>query len=258
MESYYAERLRLGKTTKGYVLKLAGNSVYGKLAQSIGYAPWANPVWAGLITAGCRAQLIDAYSQAPDECYMLATDGIFMGTKLDLPVSKELGEWEETIHPDGMFIVQPGVYYLNDEVKTRGVERGRIQAMRSTFETQWKKFVDSHGIDHTVSVPVVNFITAKQALSRNKWRLAGTWDTTIREISFDWSVKRMSGLGTWVNGILRTYPHRGSEKATSTPYGRMIGGEAIVSDQDRYQDVPLQEHARAAEQPDWVEPLFGE
>jgi hypothetical protein len=258
VDSYYAERLRLGKTTKGYVLKLAGNSVYGKLAQSIGYAPWANPVWAGLITAGCRAKLIDAYSQAPDQCYMLATDGIFMGCPLNLPISKELGEWEETIHEDGMFIVQPGVYFLNEEVKTRGVERGRISAMRDVFETQWSKYIGTHGVDHTIQVPVVNFITAKQALARNKWNIAGTWETTTRDISFSWAIKRMSGLAYWENGILRTYPHRGGKDETSTPYGRIIGGEAIVSDEERYQDVALQEHARMEQQPDWVEPLFGE
>lgn len=260
VDDYYRERLRLGKTTKGYVLKLAGNSCYGKIAQSIGYAPWANPVWAGLITAGCRAMLIDAYQQARASVYMLATDGLFTGTELQLPVSKSLGEWECTVHEEGMFIVQPGIYFLgrSGEVKTRGVERGRIYDMRDIFEVQWEKFISSHGVDHTVSVPVVNFITAKQAIARNKWDLAGTWETTTRELSFDWSIKRKRGIAFSRGGMVRTVPHDGGPELTSTTYGRMIGGEALIDPDQRYSDPGLLESERMAEQPDWVQPLLGE
>lgn len=259
VDEYYENRLRLGKTTKGYVLKLAGNSVYGKLAQSIGYAPWANPVWAGLITAGCRAMLIDAYQQAADCTYMLATDGIFVGQALDLPLSKVLGEWELTMHPDGMFIVQPGIYFLgtSGEVKTRGVERGRIDEMRDIFEEQWRRFITSQGVDHTVSVPVQNFITAKQAIARHKWRIAGTWERTTREISFDWSIKRKRGVAFNRDNMVRTLPHNGGRDIVSTPYGRTIGGEEVAQyGAERYDDFGLAEAARAGEQPDWVQPLF--
>lgn len=254
IDAYYQERLRLGKTTKGYVLKLAGNSIYGKIAQSIGYAPYANPVWAGLITAGCRAMLIDAYSQRPDDCYMLATDGLFMGTPLDLPLSRKLGEWELTEHPDGIFIVQPGIYFMNDEVKTRGVERGRISGMRSQFDEQWQKFLASGGVDHTVSVPVQNFITARQAVQRRKWHLAGVWEEATREISFDWSAKRKRNVGFSEEGTFRTIPHDGGSALVSEAYSRIIGGEAVT--EERYSDPGLAESARMAEQPDWNEPLF--
>jgi hypothetical protein len=259
VDDYYAERIRLGKSAKGYVLKLAGNSIYGKLAQSIGYAPWANPVWAGLITAGCRAMLTDAYSQHPDDCLMLATDGLFMRQPLNLPVSRDLGEWELTEHPDGMFIVQPGIYFLGEEneVKTRGVERGRIAGLRPLFETQFTKFISSHGVDHTVSVPVVNFITARQAIARNKWHIAGTWENTTRELSFDWSSKRKRGIAFHRDGMLRTIPHDGGPDVHSVPYDRIIGGQAVMPEGERYTDIGLAESARAAEQPDWVQPLFG-
>jgi hypothetical protein len=258
VDSYYAQRLKLGKSAKGYVLKLAGNSIYGKLAQSIGYAPWANPVWAGLITAGCRAQLIEAYSQDEYDTYMLATDGIFVSKKLNVLTSRDLGDWEETIHPDGMLIVQPGIYFIGDESKTRGVERGKIAAMRSDFESQWNKFLDSHGLDHTVSIPVQNFITARQAIQRNKWEIAGTWETTTRELSYDWEIKRKSGYGLYRNMALRTVPHNGKKDLTSVPYQRMIGGSLRLGYEDRYADPGLVEKARMEEQPDWVQPLFGE
>lgn len=258
IDDYYERRLRLGKTTKGYVLKLGGNSIYGKIAQSIGYAPFANPVWAGLITAGCRAKIIKAYSQAPDDCYMIATDGIFMGKQLDLPVSNKLGEWEETYHEGGMFIVQPGIYFLSSgDVKTRGVERGRIHKMRSEFEQQWQKYVDSHGTDFTISVPVDNFITATQALARRKWNTAGTWEHTTRELSFYWGLKRAPKIAEWQEGnLLRTRPHLGGITMVSVPYGRVIGGNLKLAYEEKYVDFSLAEAARQAEQPDWNEPLL--
>lgn len=257
IDGYYQKRLALGKSTKGYVLKLAGNSIYGKIAQSIGYAPWANPVWAGLITALCRSKLIDAYRQAPDECYMLATDGIFMGTPLDLPVSNRLGEWEETIHPDGMFLVQPGVYFIGDSAKTRGVERGRIYDLRPEFEQQFRKFIESHGENHTVSVPVQNFTTARQAMTRNKPKLAGTWETTTREISFYWGLKRAEDHSfTDAKGNMRTDPINLYFELESTPYARRIGGNVHMDASARYTDIGLQEKERIEQQPDWVEPLL--
>jgi hypothetical protein len=262
VDSYYAQRLALGKSAKGYVLKLAGNSIYGKLAQSIGYAPWANPIWAGLITAGCRAMLIDAYTQSPDTCFMLATDGLFMGDKLDLPISRELGDWELTEHPDGIFIVQPGIYFTGEDAKTRGVERGRIYNMRPVFEQAFNDLVnDAWGNDHPIQVEVTNFITARLALMRNNWDLAGSWEKTQRDISFlAFSDKRKSGYAKWLTvpgGMaMRTFPRDGSPSGRSVSYGRIIGGNLNVAYEDRYMSEALKESQRMETQPDWADSLF--
>ena len=259
IDAYYARRLALGKGTKGYVLKLAGNSIYGKLAQSIGYAPYANPVWAGLITAGCRAQLVDAYSGHENSIVMLATDGLFTLEKLNVQISRELGEWEETVHENGIFIVQPGIYYLPDgDVKTRGIERGRISDQRDAFEATWQKYVESHGLNHTVSVQVDNFITCKQALVRRKWNIAGTWEKTTREISFDSSTKRAPSLAYQdTHGNFRTLAPHGDRALMSVGYDRLIGGDARPGfTEPRWRDPGLQENDRMADQPDWVAPLI--
>lgn len=257
VDGYYRERLRLGKTNKGYALKLGGNSIYGKIAQSIGYAPWANPVWAGMITAGCRAMLTDAYRQAPDDCVMLATDGLFMTRPLDVPCSTALGEWDLTVHEDGIFIVQPGIYFMpGSDVKTRGVERGRISGKRAEFEAAWDRYL-SERKDVAVTVPVDNFVTVRQALARNKWRTAGSWEHTTRDISFDWSTKRSAALAMQRDGVLRTMPLPGGPR--SVGYDRLIGGQAKMSLLvRRYADPGLEEAQRMAEQPDWVDPLIGE
>lgn len=261
VDDYYEQRLRLGKSAKGMVLKLAGNSIYGKLAQSIGYAPWANPVWAGLITAGCRAMLMDAYSQDPDGTFMLATDGIFCRKRLDLPISKKLGEWEETHHPaNSMLIVQPGLYFCGEDAKSRGVERGRIYGMRKLFEEKFIQYTVSHGIAHPVPVPVELFITARMAMTRGKWQLAGRWEKTEREIAYEWYPKRAEGLIFWEKpggqSSARTYAPRGKKGHESTPYARRIGGGLRVASEDRYSDQGLRDSIDFGEQPDWVEPLY--
>lgn len=257
VEPYYQKRLALGKSARGYVLKLAGNSIYGKLAQSIGYAPYANPVWAGIITAGCRAMLIDAYSQDKSGTWMLATDGIFCSKRLTLPISKQLGEWEETEHPDGIFIIQPGVYFMGTQLKTRGVEHVRIQEMEGIFRLQWEQYRHNPKGQHfSVKVPVVNFITAKQALMRGKWQLAGTWEETIRDISFYWGNKRKAGIGFWRKGTLTTVPYDGDPDAESIPYSRIIGGNKRGQWLVPPDSIPLQERERNQAQPDWVTPLM--
>jgi hypothetical protein len=76
---YYRERCRIGKEGAGIVFKLGPNSVYGKLAQSVGSAMFQSWIWAGLITSGCRAQLLDliALHEKRSDVLMVATDGAF-------------------------------------------------------------------------------------------------------------------------------------------------------------------------------------
>lgn len=270
IDDWYARRLELGKTTKGAALRLGGNSLYGKIAQSVGFAPYANPVWAGMITAATRAQLIDAYRGHEDAVFMLATDGVFAGEYLDVKVSRELGDWDLTVHDDGMFIVQPGIYFLPRpwvawdapmmpqpaDVKTRGVERGRISRYRQEFEDAWQEFMSTQR-PTSVSVDVENFITIKQALARGKWHIAGTWEKAPRTIAYDWSTKRVEGVGQVDERGLRTLPLPGDPGVRSVGYDRLIGGESRPSLLDRqYSDPGLVESDRMAEQPDWVEPLI--
>jgi hypothetical protein len=115
-------------TGKGKVLKLGYNSLYGKFAQGVGYhenkpPAYQNYTWAGMITAHCQARVLQAALQAPKDVIAIATDGVFCCSRLNLPESKELGEWE--IKPSERFLIfQPGVYvqWKNGEPykRTRG------------------------------------------------------------------------------------------------------------------------------------------
>ncbi len=99
---------------RAIVLKLALNAMYGKLAQSVGYDKHKAPAYqsyylAGRVTAGTRAKLLRAAVAAGDSLISTMTDALFTRKQLDLPLSKELGEWDETIIDPGLLVVQPGV-----------------------------------------------------------------------------------------------------------------------------------------------------
>ena len=109
---------------RGVILKLAINSIYGKLAQSVGRKgeppAFASPWMAAAITAGTRRKLIEAALTAPDSIVCFATDGIVSTTPLDVfvPPSKTLGHWEYEEAKHGGVFVQSGVYaVIKDRAK---------------------------------------------------------------------------------------------------------------------------------------------
>lgn len=253
----YAARLRLGKSDKGTILKLGTNSIYGKIAQSIGDAPYANPVWAGLITAWCRAKIIEAYGGHSADCYMIMTDGIFMREPVpELEVASGLGLWDQKIHEE-MFICQPGLYFLPNEYKTRGVPQSELVKLAPLFIENFDAW-NNHQSDFpaSVQVPVTNFITMRQALARRKWHLAGTWESTTKEIGFHWNTKRKFPFNVTDNlGVVRTIPQEGG-RTKSIPYKKIIGGGQMESRFEKYDDPGLVEGENYKEQPDWVLPLL--
>ena len=124
---------RLGKGGER-ALKLALNSLYGKQAQRIGGNPaknggrpaWHQLNWAGLVTSGTRAQIIDAIAQAPDSVIAVETDSIMTTTPLDLPTGTALGEWGVKTF-DWVTYIQSGIYFTSDgagdsKSKTRGID----------------------------------------------------------------------------------------------------------------------------------------
>lgn len=111
-------------------LKLALNSLYGKMAQRVGghdgnRPSWHQLAWAGIVTSGARAQLWEAISQHPDKIVAVETDSVASTVPLDLPVSEELGEWELKEY-DWITYVQSGIYFAADTVvnkaRTRGID----------------------------------------------------------------------------------------------------------------------------------------
>jgi hypothetical protein len=145
VKDVYEERRRLGSDTRGYPLKIALASLYGKSAQRCGRGPYHDVVSAGLITSTTRASLLEPLGQNPRAVVMLAADAVFSRERLSLDVGEGLGQWEEKVWPD-LFIAQSGVYWspsdLNLLVKSRGAPRSVIGPAAPRFQETFTEWLD--------------------------------------------------------------------------------------------------------------------
>lgn len=199
--SYYVFRVKIGKEGKGIVVKLAVNSCYGKLAQSVGNAPYNSWLYAGMITSGTRAQILDilALHRDPRNMLMVATDGICT-RELIVPRTpnetgtwdainekgecKPLGGWENKPLEAGLFMARPGIYFplhmgtidLDDEaqkeaikkalkaIKGRGIGKAVLLKHYGPMIKQW---VDFKGGKKLTASKVERFCGAKTSISRS-------------------------------------------------------------------------------------------
>lgn len=274
----YEHRLRLGKDMRGYPLKLALNSLYGKLAQRIGNPKFANLIWAGLVTAHTRAALMHAASADPAAVAMFATDALLTVRPLrGLDIGTGLGQWGATAHPS-IFIMQPGLYWGEPpapgsnkrKLKTRGagpkffaeIDPATGQSRIAGIERVWHEFADRSrsaerglfdGIPPSVRLPIRIFTGLKIAQSRGKPDTAGRWDDITRQISFAWQAKR-APRGEWISDdCIWTLPPMGDAQLRSHPHRSL--GQKIMDGLD-FDRAELIE-----EQPDLVDyspPWVGE
>lgn len=238
MHRLYSVRKGMGKSEAGMNLKLGMNSAYGITAQAIGNPPYANPIWAGLFTAHTRATLNRAIAPDPAAVYMLATDGLFCRAgALPLVPSESLGGWERKLYPNGMWIVQPGVYFAGDaEPKTRGIPLSAVTAHEQELKDVWTGLPTNH-----LDIDLRQFIGLRLGLARNSPETMGQWRPVTKAISYDWSTKRIPRRIS--QG--RTLPYDGSVDEWSVPYERFIGGN-LIRNLDRLE---------FADTPDWAETL---
>lgn len=123
-------RIQFGKDGRGRILKLAYNSVYGKLAQTIGFPQFASRIWSGMITSGTRAQLLTLLAKHVDRrnVLALATDGLYSTERVAIPADPlspdTLGAWESK-GPDTITLVRPGIYWSESPkvARARGLSR---------------------------------------------------------------------------------------------------------------------------------------
>lgn len=181
---YYCERCRIGKEGPGIVLKLGCNSCYGKLAQSIGNALFQSWIWAGIITSGCRAQILELLGLHSDPANMLmvATDGIYTREDIKPPAPRDtgtweaknskgiacpLGGWEHKGAPDGVFFARPGIYFPMHPTKEDIKEvRGRGVGKSVVLEN-WQRIIDAwqRREKQAVIANVSRFCGAKTSIS---------------------------------------------------------------------------------------------
>ena len=235
IKDLYNRRLQVGKNTAtGKALKLVVNSAYGKTAQSTGTPTFANPIYASLITAGCRTMMLDAIATHPDRSnavLMVATDGIYFRTRHpSLRLSNtELGAWDET-ERENLTLFMPGIYWDDEsrrslatpssiQIKSRGINgydlAQHITEIDHAYDAgikDWPSF----------TIPVrFSVITPKLALARGKWGTCGTVITTgSKTLSSDPSNKRNPSYYI-SEGLVTTRPY--DSKGATHPYRKTFG-----------------------------------
>lgn len=203
VEGLYNKRAALKKAGDGahVGLKLGLNSLYGKLAQQVGWdagpplklPPYHSLEWAGYITSHCRAQVYRAAMSAPDDVIAFETDAVFSRVPLDLDIGTRLGQWDETKY-SSLTYLKSGMYFgtLADgtEVeKTRGINKGTITRVDMIAALEAEK----RGETPVLPAEQTRFITLGQALHQdfNKWT---HWITSPRGIKVALNGKRIDLL----------------------------------------------------------------
>jgi len=254
-------RLDWGKDGAGIVAKLGINGCYGKTAQGKGSIDttingtkyrvkspvYQCPVWAGMITAKCRAMLLDGIAAAKDRrnVICLATDGILSLEPLTLAEPLDtgtrelaakhgklpLGALEGCKEPlAGVHLVRPGMLFPLDlgaslkETKGRGVgkanlarERERIlelyeRAPREPFKVKRRVFF---GMKSCVRM------TDGVATRDEKY---GSWAEQEIEVSYSPHPKRPL---VRADGTMATWAF--SQTLRSTPYASAIVPPHVVA-----------------------------
>lgn len=223
-------------------IKLIINSLYGKTAQSIGWnidrkgdknpPPFQCFIWAGAITSGCRAMIIDAFMSNdaegnPADVVSIATDGILSRGKLTLKVhpGKVLGDWDSGIVTDA-YLFQSGVYTMSDEdgkqvYKTRGFSAKEVT--HTALIDAWNSGTDTVHANPDAS----RFIPMKSGVSRtDALEYIGQWIPSEHDVSFTHN-RRIALYGREADGIMpiletglaaRSEPHTVPGELESAPY----------------------------------------
>lgn len=202
VKKLYDIRLQVGKNSPlGKGCRLAYNSMYGKFAQSVGHPLFANPIYASLITSGCRTMILEAIATHPGGKWnvaMVATDAVFfLDPHPKLKISNDIGDWDYTPRHN-LTLFKPGIYWDDNTrnaiienrmpiFKARGVSARafasaiqEIDAIFASWNNNPPDLSDSPG--NVFGWPDVKFksgfsmVSCLQAIRRHKWELAGHVD----------------------------------------------------------------------------------
>jgi hypothetical protein len=249
----YEVRLRAGKASPlGRAAKLVYNSTYGKMAQSIGDPLFGNPVYASLITAGCRTMILRAIGTHPRRAagvVMVATDGVYFDSPhptLDVDPGR-LGAWDYG-EKRNLSLFKPGVYWDDKarravaeggrlELKSRGVNARALADEIGRIDDQWRRFDQSAVLPDPAAdmarwpseslVAPFTMISPRQALRRGRWELAAHVEhgKLVRQSSAPHR-KRQPQPPPALEGsadLIRSRPWPTGEALESVPYDKHFG-----------------------------------
>lgn len=168
------------------VYKLGLNSLYGKLAQGMGYRgstpPHRSYVWAGMITSNTRARLLEYSMGYERNVIAYATDGIFFDCNPNLPTSDVLGGLELVGDQSEFYMFASGIYFDGDasvKFRTRGHNPKDIDS--DTLVEAWKQ----EGPEYEFHYPATRFYGLGVSLMLKDFSRWRKWITEDRTLSFN-------------------------------------------------------------------------
>jgi hypothetical protein len=244
----YNLRKQVGKKTPlGIACKLVPNSLYGKFAQSIGNPKFSNPIYASLITAGCRTMILQAIASHPggaESVRMVATDGIYFDTPHpNLQVSDSLGDWDRE-EKKNICLFKPGVYWddkarksiregSSPSFKARGVNARDFAKTIKRIDEEFEVYVPRRKPWPVVEFPITfAMVTASQALQRNDWSLAGTLIENPTAKQSANPVHKRTGAYWDDDFVTRSHPRKNDPYEASHPYEKRFGIDDPFSDEN--------------------------
>lgn len=239
----YQQRIELGEKGKnspaGKALKLLYNSMYGKLAQSVGQPMFSNPVWASMITSHTRTAILDAIATHPhgmSDLLMVATDAVYFRTPHgQLTMSPtELGAWDGT-ERQNMTLFLPGIYWddktrqaiaeqRKPKLKSRGLSASALALCIGEADAAFTAFDPHTGVSWPqVEIPLpFSMVSARQAITRGDWNTAGQVSTIDTRVLDSFPItKRNPASVYWDGDILRCEPY--SLDIPTVPYSGTFG-----------------------------------
>jgi DNA polymerase type B, organellar and viral len=254
----FERRKQWGKSSRGIVLKLGLNSMYGKSAQRVGAGRFRCMVRAGLITSTTRAMLLGAVARARDPWSILelATDSVLSTERLTLPRSPfgALGAWEAKPWPAGVFLVRPGLRFSlgegsEESTAARGLGVRTLHANRARVLRAWEK---APMAPLTIQQPTM-FHGARSAVRRVRGQADPSGDVP-------WSYVRGAEYGRWTDPEPRRVGYQPAPKRCEVlqgyrllPWELPLQGESVPYGEAP--DSPMAEdfddlRTRADEQPE--------
>lgn len=196
LAEYYDKRRRLKNAGSAaeYTFKLIINSIYGQLAQRVGWDRKSNTPpkshqleWAGYITSACRASVYTAALACGPQLVSIDTDGLYSTTPIPgVDVGTRLGQWDVTEYEDGVFW-QSGIYCLKREgewqkARSRGIKKGSYTADDLLSALNYTKCANPECItlEHHIHLKRKMFVTYGLA-QQIGWHLHNTWQDEPHE-----------------------------------------------------------------------------
>jgi hypothetical protein len=248
--------LKLAGVGSEMALKLLLNSLYGKMAQRVGWErtggppTWHQLDWAGWVTSATRAKLYSVMRRIPSsQLIAVETDGIYTTcdpATIGIEHSKELGGWEVTPF-DEIRYVQSGMYAKGAEgqwtTKYRGLDARSINAW--TIRQHLKSLEPNISEWPMLSGPTTRFVGYRQALWRQSMNMGPMkmhmckWEHDTKDLSAGSAGKR-------IHSASLCYACKQGLNAWEAPHNTVIRSNSVFDMQSHKHDIPWLEFESAA------------